>query len=35
LLLEPPVTLAVIGLVLSAGLIEHVRRRRAALANDD
>jgi hypothetical protein len=35
LLLEPPVTLAVIGLVLSATLIEHVRRRRAALANDD
>jgi hypothetical protein len=29
----PHATLAMIGLVLSASLIEHVRRRRAALAH--
>ncbi|HEY0942850.1 MAG TPA: hypothetical protein VGE08_22365 [Steroidobacter sp.] len=34
LLLAPHVTLAIIGLVLSASLIELVRRRRAALAHD-
>ena len=35
LLLQPQATLAIIGLVLSASLIEHLRRRRAAVANDD
>lgn len=35
LVLAPQATLAVIGLVLSASLIEAVRRRRAALAHDD
>lgn len=39
LMLAPHATLAVIGpivgLLLSAMLIEHVRRRRALLANDD
>ena len=36
LLLAPHVTLTAIGLVLSASLIESVRRRRTtALANDD
>lgn len=36
LLLAPQATLAVIGLVLSASLVEHVRRRRtAATATDD
>jgi hypothetical protein len=35
LALAPHATLAVIGLVLSASLVEHLRRRRAALANDD
>lgn len=35
LLLAPPVTLAIVGLVLSAPLVELVRRRRAALATDD
>lgn len=34
LILAPHATLAIIGLVLSAALIEHVRRRRAALARD-
>lgn len=35
LLLAPHVTLAIIALVLSASLVEHVRRRRAAHAHDD
>jgi hypothetical protein len=35
LVLAPHVTLAAIGLVLSASLVEHMRRRRAVLANDD
>jgi hypothetical protein len=35
LMLAPHVTLAIIGLVLSASLIDQARRRRAALANDD
>ena len=35
LLLAPHVALAIIGLVLSASLVEHVRRRRAAHAHDD
>lgn len=35
LVLAPQATLAAIGLVLSASLVEHLRRRRAALANDD
>lgn len=33
LVLAPQATLAVIGLVLSAALVEHLRRRRAAPAN--
>ncbi|MDY6948768.1 MAG: hypothetical protein SXG53_23995 [Pseudomonadota bacterium] len=35
LVLAPHATLGVIGLVLSASLLEHLRRRRTALANDD
>lgn len=39
LMLAPQATLAVIGLMLSVPLIEHIRRRRATpakgLANDD
>lgn len=35
LLLQPQATLAIIGILLSAPLIEHLRRRRAAVANDD
>ena len=35
LVLAPQATLAVIGLVMSASLIEAVRRRRATLARDD
>lgn len=35
LLLAPEATLAAIGLVLSASLVEHLRRRRTALANDE
>lgn len=39
LVLAPHATLAAIGLVLSASLVEHLRRRRTALnddlANDD
>ncbi len=34
LLLAPQVTLAAIGLMLSASLFDHWRRRRAAFAND-
>lgn len=34
LVLAPHATLAAIGLVLSASLIEHVRRRRAMLAGE-
>lgn len=33
LVLAPHATLAAIGLVLSASLVEHVRRRRAALSD--
>ena len=35
LVLAPQATLAAIGLVLSASLVEHVRRRRSALDNAD
>lgn len=35
LVLAPQITLAAIGLVLSASLIETVRRRRAALAHHE
>lgn len=35
LMLAPHATLAVLCLVLSGSLIEHLRRRRSALAHDD
>lgn len=35
LVLQPQATLAIIGLVLSASLVEHLRRRRTTLATDD
>lgn len=35
LVLAPQAALAAIGLVLSASLVEHVRRRRGVLANQD
>lgn len=35
LLLVPEVALAIIGLVLSASLVELIRRRRAALTHHD
>ncbi|MBL8270778.1 hypothetical protein [Steroidobacter sp.] len=35
LVLQPQATLAIIGLVMSASLVEHLRRRRATLATGD
>jgi hypothetical protein len=35
LALAPQVTLAIIGLVMSASLIEGMRRRRAAITSED